>query len=99
MSLPAFLQQAPPTVAVDVSPERVAVVRVERRGAAATIAAHGVEPLPPGAVTGALAAPNMTDPQSVAAAIQRALATAGARTSRVALVVPDSIARVSLVKF
>ena len=99
MSLPSFLQQAPPTVAVEVSPERVAVVRVERRGAAASIAAHGVEALPPGAVSGALGAPNMTDPQSVAAAIQRALATAGARTSRVALVVPDSIARVSLVRF
>ena len=30
MTLPAFLQQAPPTVAVDLAPERVAVVRVER---------------------------------------------------------------------
>lgn len=99
MSLPSFLQQAPPTVAVDVSPERVAVVRVERRGGGAAIAAHGIEPLARGAVTGALAAPNMADPRVVAAAIQKALATAGARTSRVSLVVPDSIARVSLVSF
>lgn len=99
MTLPAFLQQAPPTVAVDLAPERVAVVRVERRGAAATIASHGVEPLPPGAITGALASPNMPDVEAVAAAIRRALTTAGARPSRVSLVVPDTIARVSLVRF
>jgi type IV pilus assembly protein PilM len=99
MSLPSFLQQAPPTVAVDVSPERVAVVRVERRGGAASVAAHGVEPLPPGAVTGVQSAPNMADPGGVARAIERAMATAGARTRRVSLVVPDSVARVSLVRF
>ncbi|MEZ5420143.1 MAG: pilus assembly protein PilM [Vicinamibacterales bacterium] len=99
MSLPSFLQQAPPSVAVDVSPERVAVVRVERRGRAAAVAAHGVEPLPPGAVSGALATPNMSDPRLVATAIERAMSTAGARTDRVSLVVPDSIARVSIVRF
>lgn len=99
MSLPAFLQQAPPTVAIDVSPERVAVVRVERRGGGPSVAAHAVEPLPAGAVTGALAAPNMSDPRVVVAAIQRAMATAGARTNRVSLVVPDSVARVGLVRF
>lgn len=99
MTLPAFLQQAPPLVAVDVAPERVAVVRVERRGGSLSIAAHGVEPLPAGAVTGALATPNMPDVALVAAAISRAMATAAARTTRVSLVVPDTVARVSLVKF
>lgn len=99
MSLPAFLQQAPPVVAVDVSPERVAVVRVERRGGTTTVAAHGVEPLPAGVVTGALATPNMADPGPVGEAIARAMATAGGRASRVSLVVPDTIARVSLVRF
>ncbi len=99
MTLPAFLQQAPPTVAVDLAPERVAVVRVERRGVTTSITAHGVEPLPPGLVTGGLSAPNMADVPAVAAAIGRALVSAGARTTRVSLVVPDSIARVSLVRF
>jgi type IV pilus assembly protein PilM len=99
MTLPTFLQQAPPTVAVDLSPERVAVVRVERRGSTSAIAAHGVEPLPPGAISGALASLNMPDVEAVAAAIRRALATAAARTSRVSLVVPDTVARVNLVRF
>ncbi len=31
MTLPAFLQQAPPAVAVDIAPGRVAVARIERR--------------------------------------------------------------------
>lgn len=99
MSLPGFLQQAPPTVAVDLSPGRVAVVRAERRGGTLAVGAHAIEALPPGAITGALAAPNMSDVAVVAAAVGRALDAAGGRTRRVSLVVPDSVARVSLVRF
>lgn len=99
MSLPAFLQQAPPMVAVDLAPGRVAVVRAERTGSGMVVAAHAVEPLPAGAITGALATPNMADVGVVAAAVGRALDAAGGRVRRVALVVPDSIARVSLVRF
>jgi type IV pilus assembly protein PilM len=99
MTLPAFLRQAPPSVAVDIAPDRVAVTRIERRGSGLSIAAFAVEPLPPGAVSGALATPNMPDVGAVATVVRRALETAGARTRRVSLVVPDSIARVSLVRF
>jgi type IV pilus assembly protein PilM len=99
MKLPAFLHQAPPTIAVDVAPARVAVVAVERRGATAAVSAHAIEPLPAGAVTGALGAPNMSDVGAVAASIGRAFQQAGLRARRVSLVVPDSIARVSLVRF
>lgn len=99
MTLPAFLQQAPPVVAVDLAPDRVAVVRVERKRSAAAIVAHGVEMLPAGAITGALGTLNMPDVAFVAAAIQRALATAGTKATRVSLVLPDTIARVSLLRF
>lgn len=99
MNLPSFLQQAPPGVAVDLAPGRVAVVRVDRRGGTAALAGHGIETLPPGAISGALAAPNMADVPLVAAAIGRAAAAAGVRPNRVCLVVPDSVARVSIVKF
>ena len=99
MNLPSFLQQAPPGVAVDLAPGRVAVVRVSWRGGTAALAGHGVETLPPGAISGALGAPNMADVPLVAAAIGRAAAAAGVRPNRVCLVVPDSIARVSIVKF
>ncbi len=99
MNLPSFLQQAPPGVAVDLAPGRVAVVRVDRRGGTAALAGHGVETLPAGAISGALGAPNIADLPLVAAAIGRAAAAAGVRPSRVCLVVPDSIARVSIVRF
>jgi type IV pilus assembly protein PilM len=99
MTLPAFLQQAPPAVAVDIAPGRVAVSRIERRASGPVLSAHAVEPLPDGAVTGALATPNIADLAVVAAAVERACAAAGGRSHRVCLVVPDSIARVSIVRF
>lgn len=99
MTLPAFLLQAPPLVAVDIAPERVAVSRIERRGQGGALAASAIEPLPPGAVSGALGAPNMADVGLVAAAIGRAMDQAGGRAKRVSLVVPDSVARVSLIRF
>ena len=46
----------------------------------------------------ALAAPNIVDPAPVAAAVARALDAVG-RARHVALVVPDSVAKVSLVRF
>jgi type IV pilus assembly protein PilM len=99
MTLPAFLQQAPPTVAVDIAPARVAVARLERRGDGAALVGHAVEPLPDGAVTGLLGAPNMADVEVVSGAVARALAASGGRAARVCLVVPDSVARVSIVRF
>jgi type IV pilus assembly protein PilM len=99
MTLPAFLQQAPPGVAVDIAPGRVAVARVERRAGGAVLTAYGVEALPDGAVSGALGAPNMADVGLVASAVERAFAAAGGRAARACLIVPDSIARVSIVRF
>ena len=74
MSLPSFLQQAPPARGRSTSrPARVAVVRVDRRGNAAPRWPDTVwKSLPPGAITGALGAPNMPDVAVVAAAIVRA---------------------------
>ncbi|MGD9905430.1 MAG: type IV pilus biogenesis protein PilM [Vicinamibacterales bacterium] len=99
MTLPAFLQQAPPTVAVDIAPGRVAVTRLDRRGGGYVVGGYAVESLPDGAVSGQLGAPNMTDLRAVAAAVERACTAAGARGARVCVVVPDSIARVSIVHF
>ena len=99
MNLSALLTTTPPDVAVDIAPGRVAVARVERRGDGYALAAHAVEALPDGAVTGALAALNMPDVDAIAAALTRALSAASIRPGRVGLVVPDSIARVSLVRF
>ena len=76
--------------------------RAARRGAARrpTVAAHAIEPLPPGAVVPALAAPNIADVRG-GRPRRRAGARRGsaARARRVALVIPDTVAKVSLVRF
>jgi type IV pilus assembly protein PilM len=98
MSLLARLFTAPrPVVAVSIGARAVAAVRT---GVATplTIEAHAVEALPAGAVTPALATPNMAEPAVVADAVRRVLAHVGG-ARHVALVVPDSIAKVSLVRF
>lgn len=112
MSLPKFLQSTPPEVAVEIESTHVAAARltwrgprrgsragVPFRGAAATVAAHTTEPLPPGLVAPALATANISDVPAVGRAIAQVLSRLGGRPRRVALVVPDTIAKVSLVRF
>ena len=57
------------------------------------------QPLPDGAVSVQLGAPNMADVGLVGQAVTRAFAALGVKPRRVALVVPDGVARVSLLKF
>ena len=98
MSLLSQLFTPPrPQVAVDITSSRVAALRLGG-GRPAPIVAHASEPLPAGAVVPGLAAPNIVDPAQVAAAVARALDAVG-RARHVALVVPDSAAKVSLVRF
>lgn len=97
MSFRRLFQTPPPDVAIEIDHAQVGAARLEWRGHQAVIAAHAREALPAGAVTPSLAALNMTDVPLVAKAIGRVLAELG-RPSRVALVVPDTVAKVSLVK-
>jgi type IV pilus assembly protein PilM len=99
MSLPKFLQSTPPDVAVEIEATHVAAARLAIRGAAPTVAAHTTEPLAGGVVVPALAAANITDVAAVGRAITQALSQLGVRPRRVALVVPDTVAKVSLVRF
>lgn len=87
-------------MAVEIASRRVTVAEVARGGRSLRVSAYASEPLPADAVTPALTGPNVPAPSIVADAIRRALDRAGLRSaSRVALVVPDSIARVSLLPF
>jgi type IV pilus assembly protein PilM len=60
---------------------------------------YAVEPLPPGAVTPSLTSGNISDPDAVARAVSSACQSLGLKPRRVALVIPDIAAKVSLVKF
>ncbi len=85
-----------PSVAIEIASTRVAALRVAAGTPAA--ATHAVEPLPAGAVVPSLTSPNIVDQPAVVAAITRVLQAVGGGR-RVALVVPDAMAKVSLVRF
>jgi type IV pilus assembly protein PilM len=87
-----------PTVAIEIAQTHVAVVSLDGAREPA-IAGYAVEPLPTGAVTPALNAANVNDAAALTSTIKSALQKAASRARRVALVLPDSSAKVSLVKF
>ena len=99
MSLRDLFMTPPPDVAVEIDPTHVAAARIAGRGNQHVIVAHASEALPAGAVVPGLAALNMPDVPAVAQAVSRAIAQlGGAKPLRVALVVPDTVAKVSLLR-
>ena len=99
MSLTDFFQTSAPDVAVEIDHTHVAAARLSWRGSQAVISAHASQALPPGLVTPGLAALNVSDVPMLSQAIGRALNELGVgQPSRVSLVVPDTVAKVSLLK-
>jgi type IV pilus assembly protein PilM len=99
MSILSTLQEsAAPGAAVEIAANRVSAASLERRGAQAVVAAHASEPLPQGALVPALVGANVHDRATVVGALNVVLERIG-RPRRIGLVVPDVIARVSLLKF
>jgi Tfp pilus assembly PilM family ATPase len=99
MKLLASIHDAPaPGVAVEIAANRVSAAVLERRGGQPVVSAHAIEPLPDGALVPALTAVNTHNRTQVATALARVLEKVG-RPRRIGLVVPDQIARVSLVRF
>src|SRR5687768_1033788 len=94
-----FFTTAPPDVAVEIDRAHVAAARLAIRGGQAVITAHASETLAPGAVVPALLALNMPDVPAVAGAIRQTLSgLGGSKPTRVSLVLPDTIAKVSLLR-
>ena len=58
-----------------------------------------MKPLPPGAVVPTLNAANIVDRKAVSDALRQVFERIGARPKRVALAIPDSVAKVSLLRF
>jgi Tfp pilus assembly PilM family ATPase len=99
MSLLTSLRDAPaPGVAVEIAAGRVSGASLDWRGGQPVVAAHAVEPLPEGALVPALNAANTHDRASVSTAINRVIEKLG-RPRRIGLIVPDVVAKVSLLKF
>ena len=88
----------PPDAAVEVTARHVSAAAIGRRGGQSVVSAYAVEPLPEGAVVPSLTAQNVRDRALVTAAVTKALDAVG-RPKRVGLVIPDPVAKVSLVRF
>jgi Tfp pilus assembly PilM family ATPase len=89
---------AAPAAAVEISASRVAGASLEWRGAQAVVSAHASELLAEGAVVPSLNGTNLHDRAAVAAAVSRVLEQIG-RPKRIGLILPDTVGRVSLVRF
>jgi Tfp pilus assembly PilM family ATPase len=99
MRLPPILRTPPPSVAVEIAPSRVTAVALSGKGPDVKLGAWTVEPLPEGSVVPSLTASNIVRPAEVAEAVRAAFGHLGQRPRRVALAIPDAVAKVTLVRF
>ena len=95
----SWLASPPPDAAIEIAPERVSVAVVGARSRGLMVQAYASEPLPPGTVVASLTSLNIHNRPLVSAALRTALDRASIRPRRVALVIPDLTAKVSLVRF
>jgi type IV pilus assembly protein PilM len=87
-----------PSVAVEIAANRISAAGLEWRAGQPVVAAHANEKLPDGALVPSLTSINAHDRAAIVAALGRVLERVG-RPRRVGLVVPDPVAKVSLVRF
>ena len=86
-------------MAVEIARNRVSAASVTVRDRGLSVTAHAMESLPAGVVTPALNSTNISEPKPLAAALQRVFERMEIRPKRVALAVPDTVAKVSILKF
>jgi Tfp pilus assembly PilM family ATPase len=96
--LTSLREASTPSVAVEIAAGRVSSASLERRGQQPVIAAHAFEAIPDAALVPSLTAANIHDRAAVVGALGRVLERTG-RPRRIGLVLPDVVAKVSLVKF
>jgi Tfp pilus assembly PilM family ATPase len=97
--LSSFRTATVPSVAVELAGHRVSAASLDVRSGRPVIAAYATEPLPDGAVVPSLTSPNVQDRAWVVSALGRVFDRVGGRPRRVGLVIPDLVAKVSLVRF
>jgi Tfp pilus assembly PilM family ATPase len=100
MSMFASWLAAPPAdAAIELAPESVSAAALGGHGADSAVRAFATRRLPPGALVASLTAPNVIDRPAVLGALREAVDALGIPARRVALLIPDLAARVSLVRF
>jgi type IV pilus assembly protein PilM len=94
-----WLASRPPVAAVEIARGRVTAVSASGHGASLALSGHATAGLAAGSVEPALNAPNVHDAAALTEAIRSALDELSPRPKRIGLVLPDTVAKVSLVKF
>ncbi len=89
---------AAPLAALEIASHRVSAATLTSRRGAPVVSTHGSEPLADGVLAPSLTTANVKDRRALVGVIARVLDTVG-RPRRIGLIVPDPIAKVSLLKF
>jgi type IV pilus assembly protein PilM len=97
--LASWLASPPPDAAVEITPGRVSAATLMVRRSGPAIQSYAAEALPENAVHASLTSPNVVDRAAVAAALRAVVSRLGSRPARVALLIPDVAARVSVIRF
>jgi type IV pilus assembly protein PilM len=97
--LASWLASPPPDAAIEITPTWVSAATMTSRRGGPAIQSYSIEGLPEGAVVASLVSPNVLDRAAVAASLRTALGRLASRPARVALIIPDIAARVSVVRF
>lgn len=97
--LPSLLASPPPSVGVEIASDRVTAVTLAKQGGSWIVASHATEPLPNGAVSPSMNAVNVPDIGIAAGALRSAFEKIGTRPRRLSLVIPDTAAKLSLLRF
>jgi len=97
--LASWLASPPPDAAVEITPAWVSAAAMTLRRGGPAIQSYAVEALPEGSVIASLGSPNVVDRAAVAASLRNVVDRLGSRPARVALIIPDIAARVSVVRF
>ncbi len=98
-ALPRWLSNRPPAAAVEINPRRVTAAVIAQSGGTRVLTSYAGEPLAPGVVEAALNGPNIHDPAALTAAIRSVLDRLSSRPKRIALVLPDTVGKLSLIRF
>jgi len=98
-SFSSWFASPPPDAAVEIGPERIAAASIATRGGRQVVSGYASYSLPPGVVVASLTSPNILDRRLVVETLREAVASVGGRPRRVALVIPDAAAKISLLKF
>ena len=97
--LASWLASPAPDAAVEITPAWVSAAAMTLRRGGPAIQSYAVEALPEGSVIASLGSPNVVDRAAVAASLRNVVDRLGSRPARVALIIPDIAARVSVVRF